>query len=124
MRILRSILAALLLAAAFVGAQAQQTAVILSGATATGAGTAVVLPARTKTYQAAGTTTAGSGSATVQVQCTLDGSNWDVLGTITLTLSTTSSSNSFASDDRCAQHRVNVSAISGTGAAVTVKAGM
>lgn len=97
---------------------------LLSGATGTGAGTAQALNKNSKQFQAVGTTTAGAGSVTVAVQCSLDGTNYDTIGTITLTLSTTPSSNSFTSNDRCNQHRANVTAISGTGASVSVYAGM
>jgi hypothetical protein len=67
---------------------------------ATGAGSPMPGISGAKTYQATGATTAGAGSATVVVQGSNDGSNWDTIGTITLTLSTTSSSDSFYSLDR------------------------
>lgn len=96
---------------------------ILSAATTVAAGTSVAGQGAPKTYQASGTTTAGSGSATVLVQCSNNDTNWDTLGTITLTLSTTTSSNSFLSSDRCLRLRGNVTAISGTGASVTLTLG-
>jgi hypothetical protein len=97
---------------------------LMSGATATGAGTAQALNKNSKTFQAVGTTSSGSGSVTVAVQCSLDGTNYDTIGTITLTLSTTPASNSFTSADRCNWHRGNVTAISGTGASVSLFLGM
>jgi hypothetical protein len=119
----RGLAAACLLLA--LGALAAQQTVLVSAATVTGATTMVTLSGGgTKTFQASGTTTAGAGSVTVGVQCSLDGVNWDTLGTITLTLSTTTASNSFSSNDRCVNHRANVTAISGTGASVTVRVGM
>jgi hypothetical protein len=120
MRNTHRLLAAATLAACCAMASAQT---MLSGATATGAGAASTMNKNAKTFQAAGTTASGTGSATVAIECTVNGSNWDVLGTITLTLSTTTSSNSFTSNDRCNQHRANVTAISGTGASVSVSAG-
>lgn len=96
---------------------------MMSGVTVTGASAAMAMNKNAKQFQAAGTTSAGAGSATIAIQCTVDGTSWDTIGTITLTLSTTSSSNSFTSNDRCNQHRANVTAISGTGAAVSVSAG-
>lgn len=96
---------------------------MLTAATATGAGATIDGIGAAKTYQVTGATSSGSGSATVSIQCSNDGSNWDTLGTITLTLSTTSSSNSFASDDRCNKVRGNVTALSGPGASVSVVAG-
>jgi hypothetical protein len=125
-RYILSTLATLAMAAVTVAsAQVRQIAsyTLLSAATATGAGPTAQGLAYPKTYQASGTTSSGSGSATVAVQCSNDGTNWDTLGTITLTLSTTTSSNSFASDDRCFRLRGNVTAISGTGAAVTLTMG-
>lgn len=125
-RILFSILATCMLLAASAGL-AQDKRInrhnILVAATATGAGATVDGIGAAKTYQVVGATTAGSGSAVVAIQCSNDGSNWDTLGTITLTLSTTSSSNSFASSDRCYRIRANVTTLSGTGASVSVYAG-
>lgn len=97
---------------------------LLSAATATGAGNAITGIADYKTYQAWGTTTASDGSATVLIQGSNNGgTTWDTIGTITLTLSTTASSDSFTSSDRYKQVRANVSAISGTGASVNANVG-
>jgi hypothetical protein len=115
----------LLAALSLLSVMASAQTAMLSAAAATGAGSSVLPPYQgTKTFQAAGATTAGAGSATVAVQCSLDGTNWDTLGSITLTLSTTASSNSFTSNDRCRLVRGNVTAISGTGAAVSLFLGM
>lgn len=98
---------------------------LLTSAITTGAGTPKAPPdSRSRTYQANGTTTAGSGAATIQVQGSNNGVNWDTIGTITLTLGTTSTSDSFTSLDRYMALRANVSAISGTGASVNVAAGV
>lgn len=98
---------------------------LITAATATGAGTPRgAEDSKSRTYQASGTTTAGSGAATILVQGSNDGSNWDTIGTITLTLGTTSTSDSFTSLDRYGKLRGNVSAISGTGASVNVTAGV
>jgi hypothetical protein len=96
---------------------------LLTAATTAAAGSAVPGVSGVKTYQANGTTTAGAGSATIKVQGSNNGANWDDIGTITLTLSTTTSSDSFASDDRYAELRGNVTAISGTGASVNLVMG-
>lgn len=77
----------------------------------------------TKTYQATGATTAGAGTAAVAIQCSGNGTNWDTLGTISLVLSTTTTSDSFVSVDRCKFVRGNVTGISGTGAAVSATMG-
>jgi hypothetical protein len=97
---------------------------LLTSATTAAAGAATRSVSATKTYQANGVTTSGAGSATIAVQGSNDdGTSWDTIGTITLTLSTTSSSDSFASDDRYTWLRGNVTAISGTGASVDLTMG-
>lgn len=99
-----------------------ETSAILTAATTVAAGGAVPGVGRSKTFQANGTTTAGAGAATIQVQGSNNKTNWDTLGTISLTLSTTSSSDSFNSLDRYLWLRGNVTAISGTGASVNLVA--
>lgn len=99
------------------------TTTLLSAVIATGAGTQYQGKSGVKTFQAKGTTTAGAGSATIKVQGSLNGTDWDDLGTITLTLATTTSSGSFTSDDRYSLIRGNVTTISGTNAAVSLYMG-
>jgi hypothetical protein len=97
------------------------TLTLLREKTTTGAGTTENGISKTKTYQANGTTSSGAGSATITVQGSNDeGNTWDTIGTITLTLATTSSSDSFTSEDRYQKVRGNVTAISGTGAKVNL----
>jgi hypothetical protein len=96
---------------------------LLDAVTATGAGSTQNNAAVRKTYQASGTTSAAAGAATIKVQGSNNGINWDDIGTITLTLATTTSSDSFASDDRYAYIRGNVTAISGTDATVSLTVG-
>lgn len=97
---------------------------LLTAAGAVVAGAAVANYATMKTYQASGTTTGGAGAATILVQGSNNGTTWDTIGTITLgTLGTMATSDSFASDDRYAQVRGNVTAISGTGASVNLTMG-
>ena len=95
---------------------------LLSGVIATGAGSSFASQRSEKTYQAAGTTSAGAGAATILVQGSNDGTNWDTIGTLTLTLATTTSSDSFTSLDRYDHIRGNVTAISGTNATVSLTA--
>lgn len=72
-----------------------------------------------KTYTVNGSTTSGVGSATVQIQGSADNITWDpAIGTITLTLGTVATSDSLASMDRYKWVRLNVTAISGTGASI------
>lgn len=92
---------------------------LLLDATAVAAGSAFNGIGDTKTYQASGTTSNGAGAATIVVQgSNNEGRTWDTIGTITLTLATTESSDGFTSSDRYQKIRGNVTAISGTGAKV------
>ncbi|MGH6625152.1 MAG: hypothetical protein ACRECD_01170 [Burkholderiaceae bacterium] len=100
-----------------------QAAILLTAATTVAAGSRVAGVSGQKTFQASGSTSSGTGAATILVQGSHDGTNWDTIGTISLTLATTTSSDSFASNDRYAYVRGNVTAISGTGAAVSLTAG-
>jgi hypothetical protein len=72
-----------------------------------------------KVFQAYGTTSAGAGSATIVIQGSIFGDNFITLGTISLTLGTTLTSDGFAIDACWPFVRANVSAISGTNATVT-----
>jgi hypothetical protein len=78
------------------------------------------------TFQAYGTTTAGTGSVTVLIQGSnyTDANSFITIGTITLTLGTTLTSDGFVSQAPWKYMRCNISAISGTGAAVTVLMGV
>src|SRR5574340_321535 len=96
---------------------------VVTGATTTGAKTAVRSVNVDKTYQFTGSTTAGTGTAAI----TLEGSNiqnsWNTVGTSTLTLGTVTTSTSINSSDRFTWIRANITSIVGTGAAVGVTAG-
>lgn len=101
--------------------------ILLSNATTTGAGVAWHprdVPA-TNTYnfhsfQASGNTSASTGAATVLIEVSNDGVNYLTLGTITLTLGTSATSDGFAVINTWEYYRANLSAISGTGATVSV----
>ena len=94
--------------------------ILLSGVIATGASPALSLSSADFTVQASGFVTASTGAATIKVQVSNDGTNWIDLGTITLTLGTTVTSDGIAAHAKWALIRANVTAISGTNAAVTV----
>lgn len=102
---------------------------IITAGTATGATRGYVLDGMEDTYdsvrtfQASGTTSSGTGSVTVNVEVSNDLSNWIVLGTISLSLSTTSATDGFTAEGPWTWVRGNVTAISGTGAAVTLNMG-
>jgi hypothetical protein len=93
---------------------------LLSAATATGAGESHSPWTNFRTFQAVGRTTAGAGGVDADVEGSNDGINWIDLGTITLVLSTTDSTDGFASDAAWRYVRANVTSISGTGASVDV----
>ena len=101
--------------------------IILNAATATGAGaawnprdTTSIATYVFHSFQAVGTTTASTGAATVKIEVSDDGTNYITLGTITLTLGTAATSDGFAVSNTWEYFRANVTAISGTGASVTV----
>lgn len=124
---MKRILAFALAAAMIAGAVAQTKAVtsrtVLSAASTVAAGAAVPGVGDAKTYQVYATTTAGTGTFVVNVECS-NGTGWDVLGTITLpSVSTTASSNSFSSADRCLFLRGNVTTVTGTGTVGTLTMG-
>ena len=91
---------------------------------ATGAGTAIYKSSPYSTFQAYGTTSAGAGAATILIQGSNDKTNWVTIGTISLTLSTSSSTDAFANQSTFKWVRSNVSAISGTDATVSVIMGV
>lgn len=102
---------------------------LLASVTSTGAGAAVGPQIDTnRTFQAYGTTSTGSGAATVKIEAnnssaTAADGYWVTLGTITLTLGTTVTNDGFATDAAWVYTRANVTALSGTGATVSCDMG-
>jgi hypothetical protein len=101
--------------------------ILLKSATTTGAGaawnprdTSAVATYTYHSFQAVGNTSADSGAATVLIQVSNDGTNFITLGTITLTLGTSATSDGFAVANTWEYYRANLSAVSGTNATVTV----
>lgn len=84
-----------------------------------------------RTFHAYGTTSSGAGSATIMVEVSnfadpgtaANGQNWVTAATITLTLATTQSGDGVAIDAAWRWVRARLSAISGTGATVSVLMG-
>jgi hypothetical protein len=72
------------------------------------------------TAEAYGTTTSGSGAASVTIEVSNNNSTWQTAGTIGLTLGTTQTSDGFVIDAPWLYVRANVASISGTGAKVSV----
>ncbi len=106
-----------------------RTCTLLENATTTVTGSAVGgNPANTAQYfrnsdraiSANGTTSSGTGSATIVIEVSNNGTVWlaSPLGTITLTLGTTATADGFQADTSFAYMRARVTAISGTGASV------
>lgn len=101
---------------------------LLSDATATGAGTTVVLQSPgsiSAAFQAWGSTTSGAGAATVTVEVSLDGIHWITHSTFNLTLSATAvTAGVVMSDEKWVFVRGNVTAVSGIGSSVSLKMGV
>ena len=100
---------------------------LLKNAAVTGAGASVSMAEKDNladnTFQAIGTTTAGAGAASIDIEVSNNGVNWLVLGTITLTLGVTAVSDGFAANAAWLYTRADLKTVSGTGAAVTVLMG-
>jgi len=110
---------------------AKSVITLLSAATSTGAGTAYQMPSMFGsvppakfTCQAVGSVSASTGAATVAIQVSLNNTNWVTAATITLSLSTSASTDGASFDAAWAFVRANVTSISGTDAAVTVLMGL
>ena len=97
---------------------------LLNAVTTAAAGSTYLKPSTMCTFQADGTTSAGTGAATIEVQVSNNDSNWEVAGTISLTLGTTSVSDGFVFEAPWKYVRGEVTAISGTNATVTLTMGV
>ncbi len=97
---------------------------LLNAATATGAGTAYELGRGIHSVFAWGKTSSGAGAATINIEVSNDGTYWVVAGTFSLTLATTvttgTNTDGFNINAGWKLVRANCTAISGTGAQVTV----
>lgn len=134
----RLFLLALLLIPLVIDAAESQRVALVSATTTTGAGAAVNM-GRTalsdrpgvventpfRTFHAYGTTSAGSGAATIKVQVNAGGtSSWVDACTITLTLGTAVTSDGCAMSAGWPLVRGNVTALSGTTATVSLDMGL
>lgn len=97
---------------------------LLDAATTTGAGGVVTRAPGHTSVLASGTTSAGAGAATINIEVSNAGTEWVVAGTLTLvlatTITTTTNTDGFNINAGWRYIRANVTAISGTNAAVTV----
>lgn len=105
--------------------RSQGSVTILAAAIATGAGLAHQPRDTLRTFQATGTTSAGAGAASINIEGSnvptpaVDG-DWVTIGTIDLTLATTKAGGGFVSQAPWLHVRANVASISGTDATVDV----
>lgn len=98
---------------------------LLTAATAVSAGASLDIRGKAKlAIQAIGSTSAGSGAATILAQVSNNGVNWLTAGTITLALTTGGVTDGLVIDAPWSYIRANVTAISGTGASVSVLLGV
>lgn len=128
----RLLLAVLILCAGALPAAQQRTMQpatrLLDAATTTATGAAVTPASVRRAVHVWGATSAGAGSVTVVIEVTNNpaaavNTDWIIAGTVTLTLSTTVASDGFVIDAPWTRMRARVTAISGTGANVTVDMG-
>jgi hypothetical protein len=98
-------------------------AVLLDTATSVRTGEAVRNYAQVSTYQATGRTWTGIGGATVKIEVSNDGLAWLEAGEIKLALTDAVSTCGFVMTAPWSNVRARLSAISGTGAYVTVTMG-
>lgn len=100
---------------------------LLSAAIATGAGEKHRAWTHRRTFQANGVTSSGAGAATIAIEVSdvpdPASTDWITLGTISLTLGTTNTTDGFASEAAWRWVRANVTAISGTNSTVNVYMG-
>lgn len=93
---------------------------ILTNATATGAGSSHPVWSVKKTFQGTGSVSASTGSVDVDIEVSNDNVNFIVMGSVSLSLTTTPSTDGFTTDSPWKYVRANVTAITGTDATVTI----
>ena len=101
-----------------------RTQALLSAVTVTGAGTKLEPWGVRKTFQLTGKTSTGVGAASVKVEGSLDGDNWKLLDTLTLTLGTVVTSDFGVNTEAWRFIRGDVDSISGTNGEVTLTLGL
>lgn len=96
---------------------------MLDAVTATGLSERHAPRSAKRTFQATGATSAGAGSAVVDILASNDGVGFLVIGTISLTLGVTSVTDGFASDAPWLYIKADLKTLTGTDATVTVTMG-
>lgn len=104
--------------------KAPETVFLLDSVTTTGAGAGVRRRDPRSTFQAVGSVSASTGAASIDVEISNNGVNWKTVGTISLTLGTSKTSDGFALDAPWVFVRGNVTSISGTDATVSLLMGV
>ncbi len=106
------------------------TTTLLADTTTTVSSAAFRPLTKDRTFHVYGATSSGAGSVTVVIEVTNINSavtstnvDWITMGTVTLALTTTRASDGFVAQSAWTYVRARVTAISGTGAAVTVLMG-
>ena len=91
----------------------------------TGAGSTIKADqmSATRAFQVYGAVSASTGAAEVRIDGSNDGTHWEALGTVTLTLGTTDTSGGFAGNAPWPFLRAYVVSISGTDAEVSATVG-
>ena len=97
---------------------------MMTDAIAPGAGESMSVGSDIKSFQAIGSTTAGAGAASVDIEVSNNDVNWIVMGTIALTLGTSESTDGFVGLSGWRYIRANLKSVSGTGAKVSVIVGV
>lgn len=97
--------------------------VLLSNVIVTGVSPSVKRYSSRATFQAVGIVSAATGVATILIEVSNDNVNFSTAATISLTLGTTTIADGVVMDAKWTYVRVNLSAISGTNATVSVTMG-
>lgn len=95
---------------------------LLNGVTATGAGQWMQLPGGAKTFHGHMTVTSGAGTATVAIEGT-NNTGWIAQNLATLSLTDTADQSFTSNYASYLYYRANLTALTGTGAAVTANVG-
>ncbi len=114
-------IAAVILALSRPAAAGENVFMVMQSSVTTPGGGARIAPQSGKVaFQARGVTTSGAGASTTVISASNDGDNYITIGTITLVLATATTSDGFTSESGWRFYRSSTTAISGTGASVSV----
>jgi hypothetical protein len=97
-----------------------KTHVIVTDKIVIGATAAIQPLSSIKAFHAFGSTTAGAGATTINIEVSNDGTNFYIVDVLSITLGTTVASDTFENYGPWKYVRANVATLTGTGAKVTV----